>query len=152
MTVLTEGHLQLTLPPGVVGRKFDDASHGLSHCMQAVDFIIELPNQIWFVEFKDPEAGTEPNQQHIEQFLSGTLDHTLKTKLRDSWLYEWACGRTDKPIHFYVLIGACTLTKRDLLRRLSGHESGNLESDLSGLSCPTDQPISRNPRSTRHTP
>ncbi|MBF0627060.1 MAG: hypothetical protein HQL91_02455 [Magnetococcales bacterium] len=117
MTVLTEGHLQITLPPGVVGRKFDDASHGLSHCMQAVDFIIDLPDQIWFVEFRDPEAGTEPNQKYIEQFRSGTLDHELKTKLRDSWLYEWACGRTGKPIHFYVVIGASNLKKGDLLTR-----------------------------------
>ncbi|MBF0179998.1 MAG: hypothetical protein HQM03_08245 [Magnetococcales bacterium] len=87
MTVLTEGHLQITLPPGVVGRKFDDASHGLSHCMQAVDFIIPAQE-------KNPVSGTE------------------KT-------------------------GMAT----DAHRRLSGHESGNLESDLSRLSCPTDQPV-----------
>ncbi|MGC8733127.1 MAG: hypothetical protein ACP5RC_12855, partial [Halothiobacillaceae bacterium] len=56
MTVLAEGDLQITLPAGVVGRKFDDeASHGLSHCMKAVDFIIELEDRTYFVEFKDPE-------------------------------------------------------------------------------------------------
>lgn len=41
MTVLEEGTLQLVLPRGTQGRKFDDDTHGLSHCMKAVDFIIE---------------------------------------------------------------------------------------------------------------
>jgi hypothetical protein len=49
MNVLTEGKLQIKLPAGAIGRKFDDsASHGLSHCMKAVDFIVEMEEQILF--------------------------------------------------------------------------------------------------------
>ena len=34
--VLTEGNLQITISDAVSQRKFDDASHGLSHCMKAM--------------------------------------------------------------------------------------------------------------------
>lgn len=51
--VLREGNLELELPPGAKGWKFDDAGHGLSHCMKAVDFIVELPDRLFFVEIKD---------------------------------------------------------------------------------------------------
>lgn len=47
MTVLIEGNLQITIPGAVQARKFDDgASHGLTHCMKAVDFIVELADRI----------------------------------------------------------------------------------------------------------
>lgn len=56
MNTLTEGELQLSLPVGARGRCFDDpATHGLTHCMKAVDFIVETADRIWFIEFKDPE-------------------------------------------------------------------------------------------------
>ena len=34
-TTLREGELQVQLPSSAQGRKFDDDSHGLSHCMKA---------------------------------------------------------------------------------------------------------------------
>lgn len=37
-------------------RRFDDASHGLSHCMKAVDFIAESKDHILLIEVKDFEA------------------------------------------------------------------------------------------------
>lgn len=120
MTVLADGDLQITLPTGMVGRKFDDATHGLSHCMKAVDFIVELEDKILFVEFKDPE---NPNAQEknsatfIGKFLSGAIDSDLKTKYRDSWLYELADGRAMKPVHYLVLIGASALSEAALLAR-----------------------------------
>ena len=121
MTVLAEGDLQLTLPATATGRKFDDeAAHGLSHCMKAVDFIIELQDSVLFVEFKDPEnpqAHTKDRAAFIRKFLSGQLDTDLKTKYRDSWLYEWAQGRAQKPITYLVLLGASTLSDADLLAR-----------------------------------
>ena len=33
MTVLREGNLQITINNAIDVRKFDDAEHGLSHCM-----------------------------------------------------------------------------------------------------------------------
>ncbi|MBI5136822.1 MAG: hypothetical protein HZA24_05730 [Nitrospirae bacterium] len=121
MTVLSDGDLQITLPDGVAGRKFDDdASHGLSHCMKRVDFIVDLIDKILFVEFKDPDnpaARPKDRRCFMEKFGSGTLDNELKKKYRDSFLYEWASGRASKPIYYLVLIGASALSAAELLAR-----------------------------------
>ena len=50
---------------GQNARKFDDHSHGLSHCMKAVDFVVELPHLYLFIEFKDPEHPSA-KQQDLE--------------------------------------------------------------------------------------
>ena len=126
MTVLTEGNLQLTIGSAAKARKFDDASHGLSHCMKAVDFIIELRDRYLFVEFKDPQSPDVPAEKRdefVQSFQSGELDETLKYKYRDSFLYEWAKGRADKPVHYLVLIAVDSLsdayltTRREALER-----------------------------------
>lgn len=121
MTVLSEDDLKITLPPGVSGRKFDDeVGHGLSHCMKAVDFIVELADRTFFVEFKDPEnpnAKPKDSAAFLAKFLGGAIDSDLKTKYRDSWLYEYADGRANKPIYYLVLIGASTLSDAELLNR-----------------------------------
>lgn len=121
MKVLAEDDLQITLPTGVNGWKFDDGtSHGLSHCMKAVDFIVEFDEKIWFVEFKDPEspnAKKKDRDTFIRKFLSGAIDNDLKTKYRDSWLYEMAEGRARKPIYYLMLIGAGSLSDAELLAR-----------------------------------
>lgn len=121
MTTLAEADLQITLPATAIGRKFDDQkAHGLSHCMKAVDFIVELEEQVLFIEFKDPEnpvALPENGAIFLQKFLSGNLDADLKTKCRDSWIYEWAEGRTKKPITYLVLIGSSTLSDAELLAR-----------------------------------
>ena len=51
-----EEDLQMEIKGVVDARKFDDSSHGLSHCMKAVDFIVEHPNRYLFIEFKDPRS------------------------------------------------------------------------------------------------
>lgn len=113
MTILAEGDLQITLPAAVVGRKFDDeTTHGLSHCMKAVDFIIELQDP------ENPKSHAGDKANFIQKFLSGQLDTDLKTKYRDSWLYEWAQGRIKKPITYLVLLGISTLSEADLLARI----------------------------------
>jgi hypothetical protein len=121
MTVLAENDLQISLPASVTGRKFDDgATHGLSHCMKAVDFIVELADRVLFIELKDPEdpkAMPKDRAEFIRKFLSGQLDADLKTKYRDSWLYEWAQGRAEKPVIYLVLMGASTLSDAELLAR-----------------------------------
>ncbi len=75
--------------------------------MKAVDFIVELSESYMFIEVKDPD---DPNssemgrQEFLENFRVGGLDEDLKQKYRDSFLYEWARGRADKPIYYFVLI------------------------------------------------
>ena len=120
MTVLTEGNLQLSVNGTVAARKFDDASHGLSHCMKAVDFIIELQDSYLFVEFKDPQIPGAPEgaaENYLDDFVSGRLDEDLKYKFRDTFLYEWASGRVDKPVDYFVLIALDSLSDPLLLNR-----------------------------------
>ena len=127
MTTLSEGDLRLTLPASVNGRKFDDEQHGLSHCMKAVDWILELPERICFIEIKDPDApGARDHgnrNDFLQKFQSGELTGELVVKFRDSFLYEWACNRIDKPICFYVVVAskvlddALLVTRNDDLKR-----------------------------------
>ena len=126
MTVLTEGNLQLTINGAVISvRKFDDDTHGLSHCMKAVDFIIELPDRFLFVEFKDPDAPIVPTQaraEFVESLEEGRRDEDFKYKYRDSFLYEWAAGRANKPVYFLVLIAQHDLSPSDMARRATALE------------------------------
>ena len=121
MATLCEGNLQIIFPQGVRARKFDDgASHGLSHCMKAVDFIVEEADRVSFIELKDPEhpcAKEERREKFIEKFRSGVLDEDLKYKYRDTFLYQWASGGVAKPIYYWVIIAMNKLTEADLSAR-----------------------------------
>ena len=109
MITLDEGNLQITLPYNdVVAWKFDDqAIHGLTHRhMKAVDFAIELRDRLLLIEIKDPEHPDAPAERaanFIARFQANDIDKELVRKLRDSVLYEWACG-TDKPIYYWVIV------------------------------------------------
>lgn len=114
---LTEGTLQITFNGAIRACKFDertldDRTHGLSHCMKAVDFIVEFSGCYLFVEIKDP-TSTEEYQKRLER---RELDGSLTYKFRDSLLYEWASGRADKEIDYYVLITG--IDRKFLHRRL----------------------------------
>ena len=126
MTVLREGDLQMSIDDALNARKFDGESHGLSHCMKAVDFVVDLPERYLFMEFKDPDnPGTRPEnrREFIQEFQSGELDEELKYKYRDSFLYEWAAGRAEKPVRFYVLVALEELTTVNLQARTQGLRS-----------------------------
>lgn len=120
MTVLEEGDLQITIGDAINARKFDDANHGLNHCMKAVDFIVELLDCYLFIEIKDlqdPQAPEQSRNKFLHRIKSGQLDEDLKYKYRDSFFYEWASGRADKPIDYLVLIAMDTLDNALLLNR-----------------------------------
>jgi len=143
MNRFIEGNLQITIPAKADGRKFDDETvHGLTHCMKAVDFVIELKDRYLFVEVKDPEdprSQPKEREKFVQKFLAGGLDEDLKYKYRDSFLYEWASQRARKPIYFLVLVAIESLTKADLLTRtdalkrkmpLQGPPSGEWKNQL----------------------
>ena len=121
MTRLQEGDLRIALPSAARVSKFDDpATHGLSHCMEAVDFVVELEDRTLFLEVKDPDdprAGSRDRRRWAARFKSDGLDQDLVQKYRDSFLYQWALGRVQKPIHYGVLVGLEQLTDADLLSR-----------------------------------
>ena len=119
-TTFTEGNLQILFPAGTAARRFDDDQHGLTHCMKAVDFIVELPDRYLFIEFKDPQhpgSLERDRTKFIQGFLAGRIDEDFKYKYRDTFLYEWASGRANKPIYYCVLVAMDTLTEADLITR-----------------------------------
>jgi hypothetical protein len=119
VTILRENGLEIALPDGAIGRKFDGPEHGLSHCMKAVDFVVEMPNRTYFIEVKDPDGATDAERQKdfAERLASGKIDDDLKTKFRDTWLYEWAARRTKKPIYYLILIASEGLSGAELSTR-----------------------------------
>jgi hypothetical protein len=121
MTTLIEADLEITLPAGSQGRKLDDsATHCLSHCMKAVDFVVELPDKIYFLELKDPDnpsACPKAKADFAKKLSSGTLDSELQSKYRDSFLYEWALNRANKPVYYLVLLAMESLDDTALLAR-----------------------------------
>ena len=110
--------------------------------MKAVDFVVELPDKVLFIEIKDPQSPhAEPanTTSFFNRFLGEKLDEDLKYKYRDSFLYEWASGRTNKPIHYCVIVAinslepAAMLARTDALKRklpLNGPSSGNWKSRI----------------------
>ena len=114
----SEEDLELEIRRVVDARKFDDSpSHGLSHCMKAVDFIVERPDSYLFIEFKDPQdpkAKVQARKEFSRNFKRGKLDEDFKYKFRDTFLYEWAAGRVDKPVDYLMLIALDSLTVTEL--------------------------------------
>jgi hypothetical protein len=120
MTLFKEGALQISFPDELVVQKFDGEGHGLTHCMKAVDFIVELDDRFLFIEFKDPDnpmSKETDRSKFMQKFLAGSIHEELIIKYRDSFLYEWATGVPEKPIFYLVLVAAKNLTKAELITR-----------------------------------
>ena len=121
MTTLTEGNLQITIPDAITTRRADDdKTHGLTHCMKSVDFVVERAADYLFIEIKDPQNPNAPakgTNRYARRFISGEIDDDLRFKYRDTFLYEWADNRADKPIDYLVLIALDTLEPSALLDR-----------------------------------
>lgn len=78
---LTEGELVFVFEDAVSARKFDGHDHGLTHCMKAVDFIVEFQDKYLFIEVKDPQnPGTTEDRrcEWIRKLESGHHDQNLK--------------------------------------------------------------------------
>lgn len=124
MTVYVEGDLRLDFSSALRSTKFDTAhTHGLTHCMKAVDFLVETPHSVLLVEVKDPDhpRARAANVADFESRVrSGELTSTaLVPKCRDTFLYEWCCQGRDvdlsKPWHYLVLIALQRLQPPELM-------------------------------------
>lgn len=104
---IAEDDLEFNFSDAMNIRKFDDCSHGLSHCMKAVDFVVELKSAYLFVEVKDPSNPRSNGcnlENDKEKLKNNEMRDCLKIKFRDTFLYRWAEQKVDKPIYFLVLI------------------------------------------------
>lgn len=119
--IMTEGNISIDFSQSLSAKKFDGDDHGLSHCMKAVDFIVELKDKIYFVEIKDPDhPNAKPNDRNefVKKLESSELINELKYKYRDSYLYELAMKKVTKPVHYLVLICLDSLTETELTNRM----------------------------------
>ncbi len=75
---LSEGNLEMDIPGVLCGGRFDGAGHRLSHCMKAVDFVLELADRFLFIEVKDPQ---HPRGREIatRSRKGCTAEHSTKT-------------------------------------------------------------------------
>ncbi len=116
-TVLEERDLQITISHAEAARRFDGPDHGLTHCMNAVDFVVEFSDRLLFIEFKDPQhpdSNLSSDEALSAYYQSERIDQELVYKCRDSFLYEWAAGRTEREVYYLVLIAIDHLTSADL--------------------------------------
>ena len=111
MNVFTEGDIRIEFPDGLRVRKFDDEKvHGRNdRGMKAVDFVVEFPDRYIFIEVKDPET------LNALKNVKG-----LVRKFRDSFIYEWAEKRADKPIVYIVLVALDGITSAELTVQSDG--------------------------------
>ena len=120
---LTEQDFEFDFPEAISARKFDGSNHGLSHCMKAVDFIVELDDKLLYIEVKDfqhPDAIPENLAENLEKIRNDALiNNELIPKYRDSFIYEYCLKNTEKPIYYLVLIGLESLTPAELRDRKS---------------------------------
>lgn len=105
---LIEKDLEFNFSDALDVIKFDDDSrHGLSHCMKAVDFVVELQEAYLFIEVKDPShpsAIAKDVRKFQNKAVDGRLQKDIVEKFRDSFLYRWAEEKLDKPVYFLSLI------------------------------------------------
>lgn len=123
--ILTEDQIEFDFRPAVSSIKFDDVTHGLSHCMKAVDFIIETDQMLYMIEVKDldnPKVPAINAQDYYKDLLSGKLKSSmLVPKARHSYLYSYLLDRLPaKPRIYIALVAFSKLqpTEMDLLSML----------------------------------
>lgn len=126
--VLSEGDLVFDFSAAMMSNQFDnEATHKLSHCMKAVDFIVEWEHEFWFVEVKDPSNSEIPSgirRDKLKEFIAKIDNETLFSnelgpKIKDSFLYLHLGGRLPpKPIKYLVLLAIGTLDPALLLRSM----------------------------------
>jgi hypothetical protein len=104
--IVEEGRWRFNFSGATLAFKFDEKYkeskffHGLSHCMKAVDFIVEMEDFYLFVEVKDFSKSDElPTDAK-----RNTLVNDLVGKFRDSFLYRWAEKKDDKPVKFLCFV------------------------------------------------
>jgi hypothetical protein len=140
--ILTEDQLEFDFRAAISSIKFDDRTHGLSHCMNAVDFIVETDPMLYMIEVKDldnPNVPPKNAQDYYKELLSGKLiSNQLVPKARDSYLYNYLLDRLPVKPRIYIALIAFSALQPAELSLLSGMLQNTLP-----LRGPFQQPWSR---------
>lgn len=115
---MIEGDLEFDFSGVLSSIKFDGPEHRLSHCMKAVDFILETNDAYYFIEVKDPDhpdANEGNKTRFVGDLQSGKLIKNLTGKYRDTFIYRWAEESLDKPVHYIILLCLKSLSAAALL-------------------------------------
>lgn len=112
MSRLEEGGLEIEFKDAQHALKFDqnDAAHAEFHDLQnmpRIDFVVELPEAIFFVELKDPgrpDAIDVGSSRLLKKIENGTLEASLIEKYLYSFFFRWAENKLDKSVHYLCLI------------------------------------------------
>ncbi len=120
--ILIEDHLEFDFRTAIHSRRFDDdETHGLSHCMKRVDFIVETEASVFFIEVKDldhPHARPENIQEFLRELRSESMiANKLVPKARDSFLFNHLLNRlpAGKTRIYIVVIASSQLLTPELL-------------------------------------
>jgi hypothetical protein len=124
---LKEGDIEIDFQGVLQAEKFDDARHGMSHCLKAVDFLCDWGDDFWLVELKDPEESAIPPQHKSSSVASFTKElstevyfrSVLAQKLKDTILYLHLDNRLpNKSLKYIVLVGLATMDAAMMLNAL----------------------------------
>lgn len=111
--VLKEGQLVFDFTAALSAEHLDEEAGKMAHCMKAADFVVEWPDDFWFVEVKDPSNSKIPREfrdQRLEAFMVKINNETLFSnelgpKIKDSFLYLHLCKKLpSKPMKYMVLL------------------------------------------------
>jgi hypothetical protein len=129
--ILMERDLEFNFTDAIEAIVFDEMKdktlpnyHGIG-VMHRVDFVVELANDILFVEVKDPsnpDARAKDLRKFLKEVDEGILSDTFASKYMDSFIYRWAENKTSKPIHYLNLV--------TLEEELLGHLSDQIAAKL----------------------
>jgi len=121
MRFFIERKLKFGFPDYVVVRRPEKESVRRSECeLKAVDFVLELPDKMLFVEVKNPKRGPRESEEEYKARLRDveSKDAEWKAfvkKFRDAFVYEAARSRLTFPVEYIVLIN---IDEVDILQSL----------------------------------
>lgn len=106
--VYEEGGRTFDFRRAVHSEKFDDNRHRLSHCMSAVDFVVELEKALLLIEVKNVNRGIRAQNdcaKYLRKIAEGSpFIDPLVRKFRDTLLYLHCEERVVKPIRCIVYL------------------------------------------------
>lgn len=112
MSELQERQLKIAFVGAQHAMKFDQKKsdhpnyHDLDN-MPRVDFIVEMEEDVYFIELKDPgqpDPADVGNEKFLKKMKNGTLAASLIEKYLFTFVFRWAECCLEKSVHYVTLI------------------------------------------------